>query len=171
MPIETVHLEGLRGTLDMLKRLPPELVSKNGGPVKLALKKAAEVLRDEARANVQRIIDEPNLDEQATKSTGLLKKSIVAARGKMPPGLKGERYSVRVRKNQRYPASRGKDLTAVQIGRQLETGTERREEPKPWLRPAFDAKKQAAVDTFVTEVNRRGQALIDKLDREAKAKG
>ena len=170
MPIETVHLEGLRGTLDMLKRLPPELVSKNGGPVKLALKKAAEVLRDAARANVQRIIDEPNLDEQATKSTGLLKKSIVAARGKMPPGLKGERYSVRIRKNQKYPETRGKGLTAVQIGRQLEEGTERRD-PKPWLRPAFDEKKGAAVDTFVSEVNRRGQALIDKLDREAKAKG
>ena len=170
MPIETVHLEGLRGTLDMLKRLPPELVSKNGGPVKLALKKAAEVLRDAARANVQRIIDEPNLDEQASKSTGLLKKSIVAARGKMPPGLKGERYSVRIRKNQKYPETRGKGLTAVQIGRQLEEGTERRD-PKPWLRPAFDEKKGAAVDTFVSEVNRRGQALIDKLDREAKAKG
>ena len=170
MPIETVHLEGLRGTLDMLKRLPPELVSKAGGPVKLALKKAAEVLRDAARANVQRIIDEPNLDEQASKSIGLLKKSIVAARGKMPPGLKGERYSVRVRKNQRYPASRGKDLTAVQIGRQLEFGTEKRQ-PKAWLRPAFDEKKGQAVDTFVSEVNRRGQALIDKLDREAKAKG
>lgn len=170
MPIETVHLEGLRGTLDMLKRLPPELVSKSGGPVKLALKKAAEVLRDAARANVQRIIDEPNLDEQATKSTGLLKKSVVAARGKMPPGLKGERYSVRIRKNQKYPETRGEGLTAVQIGRQLEEGTERRS-PKPWLRPAFDEKKQAAVDTFVTEVNRRGQALIDKLDREAKAKG
>lgn len=170
MPTETVHLEGLRGTLDMLKRLPPELVSKSGGPVKLALKKAAEVLRDAARANVQRIIDEPNLDEQATKSTGLLKKSIVAARGKMPPGLKGERYSVRIRKNQKYPETRGEGLTAVQIGRQLEEGTERRD-PKPWLRPAFDEKKGAAVDTFVSEVNRRGQALIDKLDREAKAKG
>ena len=170
MASETVHLEGLRGTLDMLKRLPPELVSKAGGPVKLALKKAAEVLRDAARANVQRIIDEPNLDEQATKSTGLLKKSIVAARGKMPPGLKGERYSVRIRKNQKYPETRGKGLTAVQIGRQLEEGTERRD-PKPWLRPAFDEKKGAAVDTFVSEVNRRGQALIDKLDREAKAKG
>lgn len=170
MASETVHLEGLRGTLDMLKRLPPELVSKSGGPVKLALKKAAEVLRDAARANVQRIIDEPNLDEQATKSTGLLKKSIVAARGKMPPGLKGERYSVRIRKNQKYPETRGKGLTAVQIGRQLEEGTERRD-PKPWLRPAFDEKKGAAVDTFVSEVNRRGQALIDKLDREAKAKG
>lgn len=170
MASETVHLEGLRGTLDMLKRLPPELVSKSGGPVKLALKKAAEVLRDAARANVQRIIDEPNLDEQPSKSTGLLKKSIVAARGKMPPGLKGERYSVRIRKNQKYPETRGEGLTAVQIGRQLEEGTERRD-PKPWLRPAFDEKKQAAVDTFVTEVNRRGQALIDKLDREAKAKG
>lgn len=170
MASETVHLEGLRGTLDMLKRLPPELVSKNGGPVKLALKKAAEVLRDAARANVQRIIDEPNLDEQASKSTGLLKKSIVAARGKMPPGLKGERYSVRIRKNQKYPETRGEGLTAVQIGRQLEEGTERRS-PKPWMRPAFDEKKGAAVDTFVSEVNRRGQALIDKLDREAKAKG
>lgn len=154
----------------MLKRLPPELVSKSGGPVKLALKKAAEVLRDAARANVQRIIDEPNEDGRPTKSIGLLKKSVVAARGKLPPGLNGEQFSVRIRKNQKYPTSRGENLTAIQIGRQLEFGTEKRG-PKPWLRPAFDAKKGQAVDTFVSEVNRRGQALIDKLGREAKVKG
>ena len=170
MPTQTVHIEGLRGTLDMLKRLPPELVSKSGGPVKLALKKAAEVLRDAARDNVQRIIDTPNADGLPSKSVGLLKKSIVAARGKMPPGLKGERYSVRIRKNQKYPDTRGEDLTAAQIGRQLEFGTEKRA-PMPWLRPAFDEKKEAATLTFVSEVNRRGQALIDKLDKQARAKG
>lgn len=169
MAVETVKLEGLRGVLDMLKKLPPEMVSKSGGPVKLALKKAANLLRDAAQANVQRIIEEPNVDGEASKSIGLLKKSIVSARGKMPPGLKGERQSVRIRKNQKYPESRGKGLTAAQIGRQLEYGTEKRE-PKPWLRPAFDANKEAATQLFVTEINRRGQALIDKLDREARTK-
>lgn len=170
MAVETVKLEGLRGVLDMLKKLPPELVSKSGGPVKLALKKAANLLRDAAQANVQRIIDEPNEGGIPSKSIGLLKKSIVSARGKMPPGLKGERQSVRIRKNQRYPESRGKGLTAIQIGRQLETGTEKRS-PKPWLRPAFDANKVAATQVFVDDINRRGQALIDKLDREARGKG
>ncbi len=169
MAIETIRIEGLAGVLDALKRLPPEIVSKAGGPVKLALKKAAEVLRDEARANVQRIIDEPNKDGMPTESIGLLKKSVVAARGKMPTGLKGERYSVRIRKNQKYPESRGEDLTAVQIGRQLEYGTEKRA-PYPWLRPAFDAKKTAAVETFTSEMNRRTTAIIKKIDAEANRK-
>lgn len=170
MTTETVHIEGLRGVLDALKQLPPEIVSKAGGPVKLALKAAAKLLRVEAQANVQRIVDEPNADGQPTKSIGLLKKSLIESRGKMPSGVKGERYTVRIRSGRKYPAERGEGLTAVQVGRQLEFGTEKRQ-PMPWLRPAFDAKKEAALQEFSNQMNTRVTKIIKKLDAEARAKG
>ena len=166
MAREVVRIEGLRGVLDTLKQLPPEIVSKSGGPVRFALRKAANVLRKEAQANVQRIIDAPNADGDPSDSTGLLKKSIIAGRNKLPPGIKGERFVVRVRTNRAsYPDDRGKNRTAVQIGRQLEYGTEKRR-PMPWMRPAFDAKKHAAVQTFVDEVKKRTQVVIDKIAKQ-----
>lgn len=172
MEAETFEVQGLAGVLDALQKLPPELVSKAGGPVKLALKRAAELLRDEAKANVQRIIDTPNIDGE-NESTGLLLKSIQAKRGKMKGGERGEAYIVAIKRGQRYPQNRqgkGEATTAVQVGRLLEYGTEKRQ-PMPWLRPAFDAKRTAAVQTFVTEVTRRTQKVIDKLEREARARG
>lgn len=42
-------MEGLEGVLATLKSLPPELVSKGGGPVRFAVRKAANIIRDEAR--------------------------------------------------------------------------------------------------------------------------
>ena len=35
----SIEIHGLNGVLDMLKSLPPDVVSKRGGPVKLALAK------------------------------------------------------------------------------------------------------------------------------------
>lgn len=168
MAREVVRVEGLEGVLDVLRKLPAEVVSKAGGPIKFGVKAAAEVLRDEAKQNVQRIIDEPNVGG-VNKSTGLLKKSIIASRGRMPAGVNGEMYRVRIKPRQRYPESRGENLTAVQIGRQLEFGTEKRA-PMPWLRPAFDAKKREALRVFVSEVNKRTTAAIKKLERQARTK-
>lgn len=171
MASQTVRVEGLRGVLDTLKALPPEIVSKAGGPVKLALKRAAELIRDEAKSNVRRIIDTPNVGG-GNDSTGLLLLSLQAKRGRMRRGVNGESFVVSIKRGQKYPdfrQSKKGDLTATQIGRQLEYGTERRE-PMPWLRPAFDSKKQEAVDTFVREVTTRAQRIIDKLSREADRK-
>jgi len=166
MAVETVRIEGLRGVLDALKQLPPEIVSKAGGPVKLSLKAAAKVIRVQAQDNVQRIIDEPNIGDAPSKSIGLLKSALIESRGKMPSGVKGERYTVRIRPNRNYPTDRGENVTAAQIGRQLEFGTEKRQ-PKPWLRPAFDEKKEAAVQEVSNQMNTRVTKVIKKLDAEA----
>lgn len=162
MAREVVRIEGLRGVLETLKQLPPEIVSKNGGPVRSSLRAAANVLRKEAQANVQRIIDTPNIGGEPTDSTGLLKKSIVARRGKLKGGLKGEAISVRVRPRPFYPADRGTTLSPAQVGRLLESGTEKRR-PMPWIRPAFDSKKGAAVQKFAEEMNKRTQKVINQV--------
>lgn len=171
MARETIRIEGLEGVLDALRQLPPEMVSKAGGPVKLALKRAAEVILSESRANVRKIIDTPNADND-NRSTGLLLLSLQAKRSRPTQNQRGEAYMVGIKRNQKYPAFRqakGEVTTAAQIGRQLEYGTEKRR-PMPWLRPAFDAKKGQAVQMFSDELNRRTRAVIDRLERIAAAK-
>lgn len=171
MAVETVRIEGLAGVIDTLKRLPPEIVSKAGGPVKASLKKAADILRDEAKLNVRKIIDDPNIDGQPSESTGLLLLSIQAKRGRVI-GQKGEAQVVSIKRGQNYPASKqGKKggLTATKVGRLLEYGSEKMQ-AKPWLRPAFEAKKQEALNTFVREITTRATAIIKRLDRAASRK-
>lgn len=171
MAVKGVKVLGLTGVLDALRALPAELVSKRGGPVRRALRKAAVPLLDEAKANVRRIIDTPN-KEGDDRSTGLLLLSLAVKRSKMNPGVNGEAVSVAIKRGQFYPQFRQaktEKVSAAQVGRQLEYGTERRS-PMPWLRPAFDAKKQAAVDTFVAEVKQGIEAVKKKMDKIAAAK-
>ena len=52
MAIETTQIEGLAGVLDTLKRLPPEIVSKRGGPVRAALNKAARMIQKQVIVNL-----------------------------------------------------------------------------------------------------------------------
>jgi HK97 gp10 family phage protein len=172
MAVETVRIEGLAGVLDTLRQLPPEVVSKNGGVVRKALRKAAKVLQVEMQANVQKIVDQPNAHGEPTESIGLLKKSIVIARGKQPVVGKGERVFVKVKRNVKYPPhlqNPAGNITAAQIGRQLETGTERRD-PMPWVRPAFDSKKMEALNMFVTEIKKEITRVIKKLEAQNKGK-
>ncbi len=168
MATSTVRLEGLAGVLDVLQKLPAEIVSKAGGPVKLALKESAAMLLAEAKHNVRAIVDTPNKGGE-DESTGLLLLSLQSRRSKPPQGKRGEAYIVGIRRGQKYPPNRQNkrgDLTAVQIGRQLEYGTERRA-PMPWLRPAFDAKATQAAQLFVESVTKRTAAIVKKLERAA----
>jgi len=167
MSRQTVRIEGLVGVLDMLNQLPPQIVSKAGGPVRLALKKGAEVLRDEARMNVRGIVADPNVDGLPSDSTGLLESNIVSNRSKPIPGVKGERYVVRVR-NKPYEVSSGaKSVSTPQVARLLEFGSERMQ-PQPWLRPAFDSKKNEALDVFSADLRRRVDVVVKRLQRKAK---
>lgn len=168
MATESFRIEGLAGVLDALKKLPPEIVSKAGGPVKHALKTGIGVLRDEAKLNVRKIIDQPN-KSGGDESTGLLLLSIAERRTRPTMNQRGEAFILAIRRNQRYPAKFGQNVTAAQVGRQLEFGTEKRR-PMPWLRPAFDAKKQAATDAFVTAIRARTQAVIDRVAKQARTK-
>lgn len=165
MARETVRVTGLSEVLRALEQLQREIGDKAASPVRLALRDGAKVLVDEAKSNVRRIIDEPN-ESGENESTGLLLLSIRAARGRMPPGKKGEAMVIGVKRGV-YPANRQakkEQLTAVQIGRLLEYGSERRE-PMPWLRPAFDAKKNEAVAVSKTSLTTRVEKLIKKLAR------
>lgn len=161
-----MKLEGLNGVLETLKSLPPELVSKRGGPVKAALRKAARVIHKQAMANLERVTS--NQTQSGEKlSTGLLKKNLVVSRGKPPYGSKGERYLVRVRRKS-YPR-KGKTITTLATANWLEYGSSQ-QTAEPWLRPAFHMKAQEAIHTAETELLKQIDKVVKKLANQNKGK-
>ena len=78
---QAFQISGLDGVLERLQALPKEVVQKNGGPVRKVLRNAAHIIRDEAKANVRKIIATPNIDGQNV-STGTLEKSIRTVKGR-----------------------------------------------------------------------------------------
>lgn len=172
-----VKLQGMEGVLDLLKSLPPEVVSRRGGPVKLALAKGARVIRDQAKANVRAIVAEPNKDGRPTQSTGALEKAITVTRGKMRGAAKGEKYLVRVphklvkyantKKNQRLGrvGQYYKQEPPTYYGRMLEYGTSKMR-PHPWLRPAVKQKGQEAINVITADLTRSIDQTVTKLAKQ-----
>lgn len=154
-----VKLEGVEQTLQMLRSLPPEIVSKRGGPVKLALAKGARLLRDEAKRNLQAAIA-----QSGDVSTGLLLKNVIASRGKALTGAKGERYLVRVRRKA-YPDRQGESVTTRKTAALLEYGSSH-QPATPWLRPALQAKGAEVVRVVTEDLNRRIDLVVQKLARK-----
>lgn len=166
------EMQGLTGVLKALQELPPELVGRNGGPVLRALQKSADVVRAQARANLQRIISQPN--ERAgpgggpapNRSTGLMVKSIQRRRVRMEKG-KGERVEIGFPNRVRYdPAIAGQKYRRVRdVAWMLEFGTANRA-PMPFMRPAFSAKGREAAAMFETAIRTEIDKLTKKLARQ-----
>lgn len=152
-----VQLSGIDGVLTTLRSLPPEIVSKRGGPVKLALAKGARLLRDEAKQNLRAAIAAGG----DADSTGLLEKNVIASRGKAPFDGKGERYLVRV-KRKTYPDRTGKAVTTHQTANLLEWGSVH-QPATPWLRPAVLAKGQQVINVVTADLIRRIDLVVRKL--------
>lgn len=176
-----MNVSGLNGVLQTLQSLPPEIVSAKGGPVKNALRKAAQVIQKQAKANVRAIVAEPNKDGRPTQSTGALEKAITVTRGKMRGTVKGEKYLVRVphklvkyantKKNQRLGrvGKYYKQEPPTYYGRMLEYGTSKMR-PHPWLRPAVEQKGAEAIQVFTDDLNKSIDATVKKLAQQNKAK-
>jgi HK97 gp10 family phage protein len=151
---DTQTLHGLDDVLRKLQSLPPEIVSKRGGPVKSALRKGGKVIQQAAAQNIEaqaNTVDGYENTHLLSKSVGLTRDPNPAREGA------NERYFISVRRR-RY--QRGQ--TTGQVARWLESGREN-QPPKPWLRPAFVQNAQKALDTVVTELNKGIDRIIKKL--------
>jgi HK97 gp10 family phage protein len=157
-----LKITGLDGVLEMLLKMPPEIVSKRGGPVKTALRKGASVIAKQARANLRAVTNNQTASGEK-ESTGLLAKSIVVTRGKAPTTGNGERYLVRV-KGKTY-ARKGKVVTTKKTAQLLEYGSSK-QPAEPWLRPAFASKATEAINTVVRElpkeIDKAAQKYLNK---------
>lgn len=161
-----IQLRGLDGVLQTLQQLPPEVVSKRGGPVKASLRKGALVILREEALNLARATDA--LTELEGESTGLLASSLIVSRGKAPVSGKGERMLVRV-KRKTYPGRKGRAVTTLQTANLLEYGTEK-QPAEPWIRPAFSAKAETAIRTVEAELIRGVDRVVQRLARQNKGK-
>jgi HK97 gp10 family phage protein len=151
---------GIDEALALLKSLPPEVVSKSGGPVKAALRAGARVIQKEAALNIARATD--NLSSDEGGSTGLLQSSVITSRGKAPSSGKGERYLVRVKK--RVYVRAGEQVTTLKTAQLLEYGSEK-QPAEPWIRPAFNAKAETAIRTVQIELVKAIDRVVTKLAR------
>lgn len=163
-----MQLQGVDGVLDMLRKLPAEVVSKRGGPVKLSLANGARFLRDKAKDNLRLAIA-----ENGDVSTGLLEKSVIASRGKPPLSGKGERYLVRVKRkaydgqkltkrDTRVAPKSRKRVTTLQTANLLEYGSVH-QPATPWLRPAVRVHGPATINLITTDLGKRVEKLAAKL--------
>ena len=152
-----VKVGGLRDMMETLERLPQNVVSKKGGPAKLALKKGAYVLRDEVKQRYKTLVNDAGNND----STGLLEKNIIASRGKKPTNVRGERYLVRV-KRKMYPKRDNRGAVSTLKSAQLfEYGSEH-QNASPFIRPAFQSKAQEAIYAVRDDLLRRIEKLVKK---------
>lgn len=151
--------KGIDQALELLRQLPAEVVSKRGGPVKLSLKKGANVLRKSAAGKLSHAL--ANADaEGRVHSIGLILKNLIVSRGKPPRDGNGERYLVRV-KREAYPdRTTGARTTTTENAARLEYGTEK-QPAEPWIRPAFAESAQEAIRVIQVD-------LVARIDRIAR---
>lgn len=145
------------GVLATLKALPPEIVSKRGGPVKLALAKGARLLRDQVRQNLRAAI----AHGPTTRSTGELEKRVIASRGKEPRGTKGERYLVRIKKRD-YLNADGVRTNPLMTANLIEYGSSH-QPATPFIRPAVQQKGAETIEVVTSDLKRRVDAVVAKL--------
>jgi HK97 gp10 family phage protein len=172
----TVKVRGLDQLLKNMEQLPRELSSKNGGIVRSALFKATKRVRDRAR-------------QLAPKDSGALSRGVIAVRDKNPRANgASERYmiAVRIKVTKKLKAkarrnAKGKiDYRSIGIAwywRLVEFGTRGDRISKktgrnsgvmpaqPFLRPAFEGEKQAALSDFKEGVATGIQNAVRKMKK------
>lgn len=156
-----IRVEGLSELSRRLKELPDAIAGKGGGPLRYAIFQAAKVIKAQAIAN-------------APVDTGKLKANIVTARQrKNPKGREG--YFIEVRRKRKHYARTRANVRKGKVGKTyeqrdayygmfIEFGTERMP-ARPFMRPAFESKKEEAAMTFRTAFARGIEMAVAKLTK------
>lgn len=150
------NITGIPGIIRTLSSLPAEVVSKKGGPVKLALAKGARLLRDQAKDNFRRSAAIGGVD-----STDTTVNNIIASRGKAPVGTKGERQLVRV-KRKAFVNAHGSKTTTRKAAQLMEYGSST-QPAYPWLRPAVQRRGTQIIDVITEDLLKRLDQITKRL--------
>lgn len=151
-------IKGLDNILEMLNKLPPELVSNKGGVVAKSARAGISVISNESKKQLKRVVSTPGKTGE-NYSTGL---SATKIRYKRDTRVKnGERYYMTV-KGVPYPDrkadKKGKFFRTNDAAYMLEYGTSK-QAAEPWLRPAFESKKEEAINKATSSL----VAGVDKI--------
>lgn len=149
-----VKVHGLSDLAAALKALPREIAGKNGGPLRSALRSAAVVIRNEARL-------------RAPRESGRLSNAIAVPRDKSP-GDVTERYVVKPKRGKSRNDPRGAYFWTF-----VEFGTEKQpKQPKqPFLRNAYDSRKDAALAEFKIKLTAGIKRAAKKAQRLGGTRG
>jgi len=142
-----VKVHGLLETVARLKNLPTALSGKNGGPVRKALFQAAKII--EVDAKLRAPVD--------PKTETDIPSAIRKVRDRNPrayPGRPTEVYHIGVYASKKHKARHWHFL---------EFGTVK-QAAQPYLRPAFENKKEEAVKVFAAILKKD----VDRLERTVK---
>lgn len=166
-----VTLIGIDNVIDLLKSLPPEVVSKNGGVVKKALRKGANVIKNQAKINLARVTQTAGKTGESY-GTGFSASKVIAKRKNMPAGENGERFIITV-KYEDYPNTDNKykkrPIKANDIAFMLEYGTSN-QSAEPWFSPAFQAKSTQAIETTRSSLIKEIDNIVSKLSNNSSSK-
>lgn len=161
------EMRGLDGVLETLRRLPPEVVSKRGGPVVASLRKGARILVKQSKDNFRAAVAMPG-KTGITDTTGFTEKQITAKRRNPPSGTKGERVVVTVNPKP-HPTSKGKyrgrTIRANDIAFIMEAGSSK-QPATPWLRPAYYARRDEVVRVVEADLVKRVDKIVKKLESQ-----
>lgn len=161
-----VTLTGIDNVIDLLKSLPPEVVSKNGGVVRKSLVKGANIIRNQARINLARVTKTAGKTGE-NYGTGFSASRVITKRKLMPAGENGERYIITV-KYEDYPNTNNKykkrPIKANDIAFMLEYGTSK-QSAEPWFSPAFRTKAQEAINVSRSTLIKEIDKIVNKLSK------
>lgn len=149
-------ITGVDQIIDRLSSLPSKLQKK---AAKVATRRAAALIRDEARRLAKRV-DDPdaratiwkNIRVQEATRTGRRIGGVVMRVGVVGGAQLGKKLK------QRQAESAGLPGRATQHWRLIEFGSEHNR-AQPFMRPAMESKANAAIDKLATELS----AAIDRL--------
>jgi HK97 gp10 family phage protein len=155
-----MKVEGLAALNKALLELPLQV---RGAPLRTATRKAAMVIRNDARA-------------KAPVDTGLLKREIITSRSRSQSAEGRETFVVMVKQLTKRYANTKANRRKNRVGRKfkteglayywkfLEFGTSKMA-ARPFMRKAFEAKKEEAVRILQQELNDAIQKTARKLKR------
>lgn len=164
-PGVSIQLTGLDGVYDLLRSLPAEVVSKNGGPVRSALRHGALVIMAEHKARLAVVLANTT-DEGKLWSTGLLMSNIIGRRGKVKSG---EKFVVGIRGQVYKRPGNGKPINTRRTAQMLEYGNSS-QPAEPWIRPSFAAKAPEAIATIERTLVAELDRVVKRLALKAKAR-
>ena len=161
-----ISIDGLDGVVERLRKLPPEVVSKNGGIVLKALRKGANVIKKHARSNLERSVRNAG-KTGVSYATGFTEKKIVLKRGRMRGN--GERVIVTVRPDPHPNQNkyRKRNIQANDIAFIMEHGSSK-QPAEPWMRPAFNAQREWAMETAKIDLLTQLDKVVAKLALQGK---
>ena len=162
--MKTVQISGLKGVLDTLTSLPQEVVFKRGSPVKLALKRGAQIIRDEEKVRLRALQNQMGRNDV----TGLIEKNLIATRGKPPTEFKGERYVVRIKKKL-YVGRKGEAVSTLKSAQIFEYGSEK-QPVRSFIRTAFQAKAEEAINVVSENLIARVNRMVKDMANQNKGK-